>query len=105
MATQQLSGMPCRPDHPAFRPTAPLPAPAVEALARPELAFAPLPVRKAVVRYRNASATTVELSGVMDYRSLTVPEFNELKLSEEWIAESRATLAEAGMLHLIEVTA
>ena len=84
-----------------FRPTAPLPQPAVEVLARLELAFAPLPVRKAVVRYRNASAVTVELSAVMDYRSLTVPEFNDLEFAQDTMRESRQILAKAGRLDLI----
>lgn len=86
-------------------PTAPLPTDAATALARLELAFAPLEIRKAVVRYGTASASVAELTAILDYRSLTVPEFNELKLSEEWIAESKATLAATGRLDLIGVTA
>jgi hypothetical protein len=82
-------------------PTAPLTAPAADALARLELAFAPLPVRRAVVRYRNASAVTVELSAVMDYRSLTVPEFNDLEFAQDTMRESRQILAQAGRLDLI----
>lgn len=48
MATKQLTGAPMRADHhrptplSVFRPTAPLPQPAVEALARLERAFAPV---------------------------------------------------------------
>ncbi|MGW2721399.1 hypothetical protein [Streptomyces sp. NPDC001492] len=79
-------------------PTAPLPAPAVEALAS-----LPLEIRKAVVRYQNASATTAELCAITDYRSLTVAEFDELEFAQDTVLESLAILEAAGRLDLIEV--
>lgn len=97
-------------------PTAPLPVPAVEALARLERAFRPVhdthsysrmtpEIRRAVIRYENASDRAAELSTASDSRTLTVAEFDLLAAAQDTMRESTAILADAGMLHLIEVTA
>lgn len=85
-------------------PTAPLPAPAADALSRLERAFLPVPldIVRAVARYENASATTAELSALMDSRTLSAAEFGRLEFAQDTMRESRATLAAAGQLHLVE---
>jgi len=93
-------------------PTAPLPTPAVAALARLERAFAPVhdmrsysrmtpEVRRAVIRYENASSRTAELSALMDSRDLSGAEFNALFDAQTVMAGARAELKDAGMLHLV----
>lgn len=95
-------------------PTAPLPLAAVSAMARLELAFAspestatrtsavaPSIVR-AVTRYEIASFRTAQLSAWMDSRDLTGAEFDAFEFAQDVMRESRATLAAARMLHLIE---
>jgi hypothetical protein len=86
---------------------------AADALSRLERAFAPVrdlrwysrmapEVRRAVVRYENASARTAELSAAMDFRDLSPAEFGALEFAQDTMRESRATLTEAGQLHLVE---
>ena len=58
-----------------------------------------------MVRYENASATTAELSALTDSRTLTVAEFDRLEFAQDTMRESRAVLAEAGCLDLIEAVA
>ncbi|QES25856.1 hypothetical protein DEJ47_04760 [Streptomyces venezuelae] len=57
----------------------------------------------AVTRYEVASERTAELSHLMDVRDLTRSEFDALFDAQTVMAGARATLAEAGQLHLIEV--
>jgi hypothetical protein len=57
-------------------------------------------VHRAVVRYGICRDTLAELDG---RRIDTVPLFNELKNAQAGLAEAIATLAAAGMLHLVEV--
>lgn len=60
-----------------------------------------LPVAEALTRYEIASERTAELSHLMDSRTLTAAEFDVLEHAQDVMARARATLAEAGMLHLI----
>ena len=83
--------------------TAPLPPAAADAMRRLELALAAPAVVRAVTRYEIASARTAELSAAMDTRHLSGAEFDSLALAQDVMAESQATLAAAGQLHLIEV--
>ena len=85
-------------------PTAPLPVPGVEALARLELAFAPRRIVRAVVRFEIATARFAELSA-REASTLSPAEFGALRASRIVMSVSRSILADAGMLHLIEVTA
>jgi hypothetical protein len=85
--------------HP-HRPAAPA---ASAALARLELVLLPLEVRKAVTRYKVASARTAELSHLMDSRNLSGAEFNALFDAQTAMAGARAELKDAGRLDLIEV--
>ena len=100
-------------------PTAPLPPAAVDALRRLELALADrstadvlaheagtyvrvtLEVQRAVTVYEVATARYRELTSLD--RDMTGAEFESLKLAQDRMADSRATLAAAGQLHLIEV--
>ncbi|MGW0626459.1 hypothetical protein [Streptomyces sp. NPDC002758] len=107
MATAELSAAITRSDHrasvlPSDRPTAPLPQPAADAMRRLELALAAPAVVRAVTRYEVASARTAELSAAMDVRDLTSAEFDALEFAQDVMRESRATLAAAGRLDLIE---
>lgn len=86
------------------RPTAPLPAPAAEALARLELAFASRRIVRAVVRFEVATARFAELSS-REASSLSPAEFGALRAARIVMGVSRSILDEAGMLHLIGVTA
>ena len=60
-------------------------------------------VVRAVTRFENASARTAELSAAMDSRDLSPAEFDALDFAQDVMRESRATLAAAGRLDLIEV--
>lgn len=60
-----------------------------------------LAVAEAVTRYEVASARTAQLSHLMDERTLTVAEFDVLEHAQDVMAGAKASLAEAGMLHLI----
>lgn len=71
------------------------------ALSRLERALAGPAVVRAVTRYEVASARTAELSAAMDCRTLTVAEFSALEFAQDTMRESRATLAEADLLHLV----
>lgn len=66
---------------------------------------APLTVREAAVRYGTAFANASCLLAVMDGRDLTLAEFDSLSSARDTMRESKATLAAARMLHLIEVAA
>lgn len=105
---------------PSDLPVAPLPAEAREALARLESAFAGQStadrlaheaashvrvtpeVAKAVTRYEVASERLAELSHEMDKRDLTGAEFDSLSVAQDTMRASKAILAAAGQLHLIE---
>lgn len=60
-----------------------------------------LVVAEAVTRYEVASVRTAELSHLMDQRTLSAAEFDVLEHAQDVMAGAKATLAEAGMLHLI----
>ncbi|MDQ0809861.1 hypothetical protein QFZ63_001575 [Streptomyces sp. B3I7] len=108
------------PTTPADLPVAPLPGAARAALARLEFAFASQStadrlaheaashvrvtpdVAKAVTRYEVASQRLAELSQAMDDRDLSGAEFDSLALAQDTMRASKATLAAAGQLHLIE---
>jgi hypothetical protein len=105
---------------PSDLPVAPLPVAAREALARLESAFAGQStadrlaheaashvrvtpdVAKAVTRYEVASARLAELSAAMDVRDLSGAEFDSLSVAQDTMRASKAVLAAAGQLHLIE---
>lgn len=89
---------------PVRRPTAPLSLAAVEAMASLELRLAPAGVVQAVTRYEVASARTAELSRLMDSRDLSAAEFDALLDAQTVMAGARKALADAGLLHLIEVS-
>lgn len=82
------------------RLTAPLPAPAAEALHRLERAFLSLPLVRAVTRYEVATARYDELVA-LDARTMTGAQFDSFAAAQQTIAESLATLAAAGRLDLI----
>jgi len=88
-------------EHP---PTAPLPAPAVEALARLERAFVPMPLHvvRAVTRHDIVKARIAELEA-MDARQMTAAQFDDLLDAQNELAMRRKQLADAGRLDLIEV--
>jgi hypothetical protein len=84
-------------------PTAPLPPAAVEAVRRLELALTvPADVARAAARYRSASAAIAIASKVMEARALTPVESSDFEYVQDVMRESRATLAAAGRLDLIE---
>lgn len=82
-----------------FRPTAPLPAPAAEALARLECAFLPLDIVRAVTRYETASARYDELIA-RPASTLSPAEFDALGVAQQTMAEAFGVLADAGRLDL-----
>jgi hypothetical protein len=100
MASADSTGTPPRPDHPGSRPTAPLPAPAVAAVARLELAFLPLHVVRAVTRYEIATARYDELDA-RPASQLSVAEVDAYFAAQQTVGEAFAVLAEAGRLDLI----
>lgn len=59
-------------------------------------------VQRAVTRYEVAAARYEELSA-RDARTFTGAEFDSLVLAQDVMSESRAILAAADQLHLIEV--
>ena len=85
-----------------FTPTAPLPAPAVEALARLERAFAPLPLHlvRALRRFEAATVRRDELAA-KPASQWSPAEFDSSKAAHDAIVESVLTLGNAGRLDLI----
>ncbi|QQM45159.1 hypothetical protein [Streptomyces liliifuscus] len=82
-------------------PTAPLPAPAVAALARLELKLtAPAAVVRAVTVYEVATARYDELIA-HPASTLSGAEFDSLTSAQDSLTEAFTTLAEAGRLDLI----
>jgi hypothetical protein len=87
---------------PTDLPIAPLSSDARHALRSLELRLTAGPgVVEAITRYEVASARTAELSA-MDARTMSGAEFDSLVLAQDMMAAARATLADAGQLHLIE---
>ncbi|MFF4346772.1 hypothetical protein [Streptomyces sp. NPDC001530] len=80
--------------------TAPLPPAAAEALSRLELAFAPLPVRKAVVRYGICLETYARLA-MMDARNMSGYQFDLMVEAQDELTQRHEQLEQAGMLHLV----
>lgn len=102
MATTDLIGAQTRTDRGA---TAPLPQLAVEALARLERAFLPVPldVVRAVTRYEIATARYDELVA-RPASSLSGAEFKSFGEAQQTIAEAFGVLAEYDRLDLIGAT-
>jgi len=82
-------------------PTAPLPAPAAEALARLELRLRAPEVLPAVARYEIASFRTAQLSDWLYRYGLSDADFQSLEFAQDVMRESYAVLAAAGRLDLI----
>lgn len=87
-------------EHPAPRPTAPLPAPAVEALARLERAFLPMPLEivRAVTRYETAALRHDELAA---RETLSPVEVDAIRDAQDTMADSFGVLAKAGRVDLL----
>lgn len=99
MATQIVQA-PKSADH--VGDTAPLPADALSALCRLELALTlPVEIVRAVTRYEVASARATELSDIAAAGCMTVLDADSLAHAEELMAGARAVLAAAGRLDLI----
>jgi hypothetical protein len=100
MATKNSTGAP---ERSVISPTAPLPTPAVAALARLELRLAfPKPVVDAVTRYESAALHAAELAAkAATGNGLPALDVRSWEFAEELMAGSRATLADAGLLHLV----
>lgn len=91
---------------PAQLPAAPLPPAARQALARLELRINyPTDLYRAITRHQVASERTAHLSAWMDRRDLTPAEFTSFEWAQDVMRGSRAELAAAGRLDLIEATA
>lgn len=101
MATQIVPA-PERVDH--QDPTAPLPTPAVAALARLELALAAPDVQRAAPRHAVATARIAELEA-LDARRMSAAQFDALLDAQNELEMRRKQLADAGRLDLIGVTA
>jgi hypothetical protein len=83
--------------------TAPLPPAAVKALARLE---AKLRIIRAVTEYETAAVHAAQLGDLAEYGRMTDLDADSLDLARDLMADAHATLAEAGMLHLLnEATA
>lgn len=87
----------------ASRPTAPLPQAASVAIGRLGVRLAlPGPVADAVLSYRSAAARAallMDLAGA-EY-ALSALDWDDLAHAEDLMAGAKATLAAAGMLHLV----
>jgi hypothetical protein len=83
-------------------PTAPLPPAAAEALAK----LAPhFPVVQAVTVYETAAVKAVQLAALAETGKLSDLDADSLAHAEDLMAGARQTIADAGMLDLIEVAA
>lgn len=87
---------------PSALPFAPLPAPAVDALARLERAFLPLPLRivRAVTRYEVAAARYDELIA-RPASDLSPAEVDAIGDAQQTMADEFGVLAEAGRTDLL----
>jgi hypothetical protein len=84
------------------RPTAPLPVPAVEALARLEAAELPVGPTVLAAQLRRSTARAAELADLADAgQPLTALEWDDLAHAEDLMSGAKATLAAAGRLDLI----
>ncbi|MFJ9633759.1 hypothetical protein ACIRU8_39305 [Streptomyces sp. NPDC101175] len=81
-------------------PTAPLPAPAAEALSRLDRAFLPADVIRAVTRYEVAAARYDELDA-RPVSSLSPAEFDAMQQAQQMVAESFGVLASHGRTDLV----
>jgi hypothetical protein len=84
------------------RLTAPLPPAAVSAMRSLERRLATPAVVRAVTVYETAAVHAAELSNVAWTGNMSGLDADSLAAAEDLMAGSRATLAAAGMLHLIE---
>ncbi|MDT0608831.1 hypothetical protein [Streptomyces lancefieldiae] len=98
MATQILPA----PDSAENAGTAPLPPAAVEAIARLESAFLPVPldVVRAVARYEAAAFRYDELAA-RPASSLSPAEFDAIRLSQETMTQAFVILADAGQTGML----
>lgn len=79
-------------------PTAPLPQPAADALAR----LAPhFPLVEAVAVYETASVHVVQLAALAESGSLSDLDADDLAHAEDLMAGALATIAKAGRLDLV----
>jgi hypothetical protein len=99
----QIVPAPQRADHPASRLTAPLPPAAVSAMRSLERRLATPAVVRAVTVYETAAVHAEYLGNVALSGRMSDLDAESLAVAEELMAGSRATLAAAGMLHLVEV--
>lgn len=83
-----------------FRPTAPLPIPAADAVARTERALLPLPLVQAVTRYETATARYDELVA-RPASTLSPAEFDAVGDAQQTLTDAFGVLAGAGRLDLI----
>lgn len=85
----------------AARPTAPLPKPAADALARLERTSIAPAVVCAVTQYESAALYAVELSDLAVVGLLSDLDAKSLADAEDLKGAARTVLADAGLLHLI----
>lgn len=87
----------------ALPTTAPLPPAAVKALASLEAHFA---LDRAVRQFRKAAERAAQLGDLAEAGRMTNRDAESLENEQDLMADAHATLAEAGMLHLLnEATA
>jgi hypothetical protein len=99
---QQLSGTPVGADH-RSRLTAPLPPAAVSAMRSLERRLATPDVVRAVTVYETAAVHAAELAAkAATGVELPALDVRSWEFAEELMAGSLATLAAAGMLHLVQ---
>jgi hypothetical protein len=83
------------------RPTAPLPQPAADALARLESAFRPVDLTALAADYRSAAAHAAELAQLAASGRMSDLDADSLAHAEDLASGARAALASAGRLDLI----
>jgi len=79
--------------------TAPLPLAAVKALASLGARF---PIIRAVTQYQTAAVHAAQLADLAESGRMTNLDADSLDLAQHLMADAHATLAEAGMLHLLD---
>lgn len=103
---QERNGQPAGQPTPAQLPTAPLPQPALDAIARLHLRLNyPTDLYRATARYKIASAATTAAARRTDKRDLTDAELNDFQYMQDVMREAHTALANAGRLDLIGATA
>lgn len=88
---------------PTPTPTAPLPLSAESALRRLELRLTvPPAIVRAVTDYETAAVHAADLAAVAETGRMSDLDADSLAAAEDLMAASRATLAAASQLHLVE---